>query len=344
MCTQNALVCCAGVCIAFTFHGIWNHDCIERRYRFRVDAMRKCPFWKWVSPIKYRITYLCAEIPKQWETVYGTAAIPFTQWQYPFYISAVLIKFSFNTHIVWRKQLATASHDYGTFYHYLLTTTCIVHLNETININTDQNSNTLLPFESYVCVCSADSVRKRGIPLPIHRLEFSIENHTNRQWIFRVKFCGLSKLKFDIHFVNIGDGEIGRMNKRTSAGRDGKTKRFNELSFRLSINSHARQCREFSLKVHILFISFFLCIGLSYFGTSIKCLHRLFWSNSIVNQIQNFLNTFSHVRLNFGSNLRSQHNILQSQFKYFNLFRLLHKLKLLNVPFLLWKRLRFTDV
>lgn len=99
MCTQNVLVYCAGVCIAFTFHGIWNHDCIERRSRSRVDAMRKCPFWKWVSPIKYRITYLCAEIPKQWETVYGTAAIPFTQWQYPFlYISGSYQVFIQYTH------------------------------------------------------------------------------------------------------------------------------------------------------------------------------------------------------------------------------------------------------
>lgn len=52
-----------------------------------------------------------------------------------------------------------------------------------------------------------------------HRMEFSIENHTDQQWIFRTKFCGLSKLKFDTHFVD--DGCRGR---KTVGGRpEGKT-------------------------------------------------------------------------------------------------------------------------
>lgn len=130
-------------------------------------------------------------------------------------------------------------------------------------------------------------------------LEFSIENHIDRQWIFRAKFCGLSKLKFDIHFVNIWNWATNRDELYSLLYWEiwncifmGKTKGFNELSSRLSINSPARKCRGFRWK--------FTFFDLKKTDTSIKWfLKRLFCKviQSSANVQKTSTTAFSHVRL-----------------------------------------------
>lgn len=102
------------------------------------------------------------------------------------------------------------------------------------------------------------------------RMEFSIENHIDRQWIFRTKFCGLSKLKFDIHFVSGGyyahraedtsvcvcvrarTTKIERERAKTVANtkwtRQKPKRGSTNYLFRLNINSHARKCHGFVWK------------------------------------------------------------------------------------------------
>lgn len=124
----------------------------------------------------------------------------------------------------------------------------------------------------------------------IHRMEFSIENHTDQQWIFRANFCGLSKLKFDTHFVSrrwcVKERKWDKRKNRDRGGEgvqlwneQGKTRKGStNYLFRLNINSHARKCHGFCWKVYML--------EFKTSSTSMKCLKRLFWSNSINNQCQ----------------------------------------------------------
>lgn len=96
-------------------------------------------------------------------------------------------------------------------------------INGTININTNRKTAIRCSYLFGSCViCSKRWATHSNISLslspsstlPIYRMAFSIENRIDRQWIFRAKFCGLSKLKFDIHFgrwMGKRDGEWGRM-------------------------------------------------------------------------------------------------------------------------------------
>lgn len=118
-----------------------------------------------------------------------------------------------------RQTMATTIHS----GHYLLTTqhyTLWYKWNDKYKYQ-PKNSNTMLLPIRVMC----DLLETMGntfkhlslspsSTLPIYRMAFSIENRIDRQWIFRAKFCGLSKLKFDIHFgrwMGKRDEEWGRM-------------------------------------------------------------------------------------------------------------------------------------
>lgn len=123
--------------------------------------------------------------------------------------------------------------------------------------------------------------------LSIYRMEFSIENRIDRQWIFRAKFCGLSKLTFDIHFVKREREREKELEWKAN------WKRVRRIIFQIK---HQFTCLKMSWicleSLHSLCPS-----RLMLWHTSIKWLKRLFRNNSIFDQMHGKLSaTYTHIQ------------------------------------------------